>query len=741
MWSLVLTLVSPGFAADVDVAKYTVMVFMNGSDLESEGGAATDDLLEMQEIGSDASVNVVVETLGTAAWNTEGISNEENQRWLVTPGGMELLMDGLGNRPLADSDTLTDFIVWTQQNFPAEKYALIFWDHGGGSVTGYGSDELAEDGETSLSLAGIEHGIAAAVAETGETFELVGFDTCLLATVEMASLLSPYADYMVASEEVEPGHGWNYTPVLKSLVGNPAITGDKLGRVIADGFRAQANEQGTGATITLSVTDLSKVPAVVSALEALVKAGASGIGDVERLNALFSARSRAESYGGDSDMVDLGDLVKGLVSAYPKESQALLKAIDSAVVYKITSKGLPKATGLSIYYPYKGREFLADSLEMYDTVPFSEAYKEFVASYAELILADTTAPTFTEQPAAEASGEDEEGDWTSYGASVDAVAAGEIAEVYSVLAMYSEDDEETILFLGMDNDVDFDAETGEIDDTFNGAIVMLNDNPVSMFIENSDEDVIEYRIPVRLNGRSADLIVLYEYDTEAFEVVGAWPGINHQTGMAAKEIIEVKKGDKITPVFFAYNYETDEDSEYEGDTFVVKNELTVDYAELPEGEYLYGFYVIDYAQNESVSDFVDVVITADGEEVSVGDRGLGDDEIKVVVNGKRLIFDVAPEKRNNRTLVPLRAIFEALGAEVGWNGETNSITATLGGTVIELQVDNPVVRVNGKPMTLDQAPVLSGGRTLVPARFAGEALGAKVEWDEATQTVLITSAK
>ena len=116
-----------------------------------------------------------------------------------------------------------------------------------------------------------------------------------------------------------------------------------------------------------------------------------------------------------------------------------------------------------------------------------------------------------------------------------------------------------------------------------------------------------------------------------------------------------------------------------------------------------------------------------------------EDDIKVLVNGKSLTMDQPPVLVNDRTLVPVRAIFEALGAKVDWNNDTNTATGVLGGTTVEIQIENTVAKVNGKDVTLDVPAKLISDRTLVPVRFISESLGAKVDWNNDTQTVIITT--
>ncbi|MDO4978079.1 MAG: copper amine oxidase N-terminal domain-containing protein [Eubacteriales bacterium] len=114
-------------------------------------------------------------------------------------------------------------------------------------------------------------------------------------------------------------------------------------------------------------------------------------------------------------------------------------------------------------------------------------------------------------------------------------------------------------------------------------------------------------------------------------------------------------------------------------------------------------------------------------------------EIKVLLDGEELVFDVAPQLINDRTMVPMRKIFEAMGASVEWEDNTQTVTAVKGDIIVVMQIDNKVIKVNGKEITLDVPPQLVSSRTLVPVRAVAESLDAQVDWDEVSNTVIITS--
>jgi hypothetical protein len=117
------------------------MVYMCGTDLESKYGMGTSDLSEMAAATLSDKVNIIVYTGGCKQWKTSAISNSYNQIYKIESGGMRLLVQNAGTDSMVKPSTLTGFIQYCTQNYPANRNMLIFWDHGGGSLSGYGYDE------------------------------------------------------------------------------------------------------------------------------------------------------------------------------------------------------------------------------------------------------------------------------------------------------------------------------------------------------------------------------------------------------------------------------------------------------------------------------------------------------------------------------------------------------------------------------------------------------------------------
>lgn len=116
-----------------------------------------------------------------------------------------------------------------------------------------------------------------------------------------------------------------------------------------------------------------------------------------------------------------------------------------------------------------------------------------------------------------------------------------------------------------------------------------------------------------------------------------------------------------------------------------------------------------------------------------------DNVVTVKLDGQPVVFDVSPQIINDRTMIPMRKIFELFGATINWDQNTKTVTSTKGGTTVTLTIDNPNMNVNGNVVTLDTPACIVDNRTLVPVRAVAEAFQTEVGWDENSKTVFIES--
>lgn len=341
------------FYTDVATAEsVTVMVYMIGSDLESEDGSATDDLLEMADAALSENVHLVLQTGGTETWWNDVCTDDESERFVIENGDMTLLQS-LGSMNMTDADTLSDFIRFSAESYPADRYELILWDHGGGTMTGFGYDELYED--TSLTLSSL----STALYNGGVQFDFIGFDACLMATLDTAGAVNGFARYMVASQEMEPANGWRYAAWTGALGADTSMSPEKLGRIICDTYLDGCRQAGTEDNATLSLVDLGKIPLLNLTWNALGLEAVSVAMDNESFYAAYGRQAKAsENYvnsrvEGYTNMVDAGALVRRLKKVLPEFAKYFLDALGEAVVHEVHGP-CRSPSGLSVYYPFDG---------------------------------------------------------------------------------------------------------------------------------------------------------------------------------------------------------------------------------------------------------------------------------------------------------------------------------------------------------------------------------------------------
>ena len=360
---------------------WAVYWYLCGSDLESGGGFATGDLGELMEAELPENVNVVIETGGACAWQNDLVEADKLQRWVYCSEGLKLVDE----QPLAsmgDARTLSEFLQFAKDNYPAEKTAVIFWNHGGGSVTGAAFDELYDYDSLTLDEMYAAFTSVWEPSEEEWPLELIGFDTCLMATVDVAFTFSDLAHYLVASEEVEPANGWYYSEWVGALGENPSMDGAALGRVICDTYYEGCKEVGTEDNSTLSLTDLSKIWPLLDAYEDFGKEALSAACDDPGFFTQFARVAvQSENYGGNTkeqgytNMADLGHMARQSMDLHCA-SQGVLDALEDCVLYRVGGVYRAEATGLSCYYSYNGD---VDNFNSYAGLGVSTAFKYFYA--------------------------------------------------------------------------------------------------------------------------------------------------------------------------------------------------------------------------------------------------------------------------------------------------------------------------------------------------------------------------
>ena len=629
-------------AADIGDDAWTIFVYLCGTDLESEYGAATGDLGEMIQTKGD-HLRFVVETGGTETWNNEVIDNQTNQRYLIQDGEM-YLVDEVEMSNMADPQTLANFLQWGVTNYPSDHMGLILWDHGGGSITGVCFDEINYG--DSMDLKQLDSALLACAETFGRKFDFIGFDACLMATIETANVVASYADYMVASQEIMPGSGYDYTAISDFIAKNPGADGAAVGKVICDSFLASCEESGEDDVATQSVIDLSKVDELLESFNAYARGMYEAGKDATDLSQIVRGIKSSDNYGGNNategytNMVDLGGII-GAGEDYADSAKTVLKDLDLAVVYSAEGPGHQGASGLSMYYPLSIQG--SEELSIFGKVCISPYYLSFVDRQNQSGVAGTPVEDYDDTQWFDDAGEwhsteqeddshwayldeyeptgespyitfaeepqlDEQGTfWFQLDENGNENASDVSALVYEISS-----DGENLIVLGESRDVNGDWETGVFYDDFDGYWLSLPDGQnLSIYLVEVTDEYNLYTATILLNGEETNLRMKQYFADGSVEIEGTWDGID-ENGSAARNIIPLKEGDVIVPTYTAYSMDGDDELPYYGSEYTVDSETAIYYDLMEPADYRYLFSIDDIYGDYYLSDAVQFSVNEDG---------------------------------------------------------------------------------------------------------------------------------
>lgn len=624
----------------------TVMIYMCGTDLESKSGMATADLEEMVNATLGSNINVVLETGGASNWQNQIIKSNTNQRFLVMQGGLKTLDAKVGKRSMVDPDTLADFIQFSASAYPADRYMLILWDHGGGSLTAYGYDELFPGDSMSLDE------INTALKKGGVKFDMIGFDACLMATLETALVAEQYGDYLIASEAVEPGTGWYYTNWLSALSNDPAMDSLDVGKAIIDDYVKMSGNSQT----TLSMTDLAELSGTLPAVFNAFSSSTSELIAGDGFDTVASARSGSRDFSTSSkiNQIDLIHFAENLGTA---ESTALASVLGDAVKYNRNSSNISHAGGLSIYFPYQSMSKVSSAIQTYNAIGLDKSYSECIKSFASVAAGGQVTSGSSENPLGTLLGDntgsllgtllggavsssdtasastdtvtqllelflsnksmvtgDKDSSWVdedlvrsslanyqannagfsnlmlTYKGDVPTLVLTE--EQWSSVVTLEQnvyiDDGSGYIDLGLDNVADYDADNDLIM-SYDGTWMSLNGQIVAYYLVSEDQIDDSYtilgRVPALLNGTRVNIILEFTNDIPYGTVLGAqYDYAANTTDTVMKGLVPIVSGDVIDFLCDYYNYDGSfNDAYYLGEQMLATGEWEIGNAPLGDG--------------------------------------------------------------------------------------------------------------------------------------------------------------
>jgi len=593
-------------------ANWTFMVYMDGDcNLEE---SAIDDMNEMERVGSTGEVNII------ALLDRIPGYDDSNGDW-VTTKLFEVTEDPSSDRTIrsteledwdecnmGDPETLADFAVWGIENYPAEHYALIIWDHGGGWKSVANDETSGNDG---ITMPELDSALFWIINETYiERLDIIGFDTCLMGQLEVADTVAPYADIMVGSEETEDGDGWNYTPFLNTLADHPDSTPEELAINITTSFGEYYTDIKEDPMHTLSVIDLSAIPDLVSAVDTWAVAMIVNMPD--EWDTIGESRYEVESYPQrkGADFVDLYDLAwlvwyETTDASTESAAEAVMDALDAAVINSVNGSDHPYSNGLTIYFPEETIE------EGYTDVNFAAEtdWDEFLQEYHDARAIDTAAPEIAEIE------DDYEGDIPILNPgdtiTINTTITGDHILDVSFILLRIEDESAIIM--------DFD----DIVDEYGDPIEWIDgENPIefewdatSTIVANSTAYAYVPMYPIERGSELyiADGVYIPAGSTEEYNASVVF---DSETGELVSVYIELYDGTPsrwfdpdVGDSFAFYQYEITEDNLeiYLTDPLVFDGEFVTDSEPLPDGDYAIGFIVEDISGNIA-EQYIEVVV-------------------------------------------------------------------------------------------------------------------------------------
>ena len=369
---------------------WTFMVYLDAdNDLEKYG---IKDLNEMEKIGSSDEVNVLVLF---DRWNgTNGEPEDDdtsNGNWTNTKAYFvtkdddsdninSIELDDMGEENMGDPNTLSDFVNNSIKNFPAQRYALVIWNHGAGFL-GVCVDE--QNNGDYLSMNDLNYALQNINNNISQKIDFIGFDACLMQMAEVGFEMEEYVDYCVASEETEPGDGWNYETILNNLTASPEMEPEQFARsIVLDYF----NNYGKNNNYTMSAIDLMQLKSLGRDIDDFSNRLIDNFSKYE--NEIRGSRNNVQTYDNfgveDVDLFHFASLIKENIdnTDIKNSSQMLMDAINITVIAEEHGDESENSSGLSIYFPLNQSYYF----EIYKEIimPNSATWDEFLQEFFDI---------------------------------------------------------------------------------------------------------------------------------------------------------------------------------------------------------------------------------------------------------------------------------------------------------------------------------------------------------------------
>lgn len=564
------------------------------------------DVFRQTEIPDN--VTFVVQPGGATAWKDVQVNPNRTRRFVKVDKELVEVYDAPVTN-MGESETLTDFLKFCKENYPADHTMVILTDHGG-AMNGFGWESIY--GDDCLTLKELTEGFdnAYGLNEENPPIDVLYFNACLMSNSDVIHAMNGVAKYMIAGEEVGLSVSKYYGLLCEKLCENPNMNAMQLGKALIDCYAKELTTNGAliGAPqqTGMCLLDMNLAPKVYDAYANLAGSILADVADNPRLLARLSRDvSESISFAVDSykryNVTDLWLWINGLSDIYPDETKEIMDLIDEAVIYKRADGYIQDAHGISVYFPNYIEDLpsLKVALKYVDSI----SYSEDISALYYYKLAGCLNDKYTEY--CENNGIKVPGiiDYNAMGilrnsniTAIDEngnVKATIDESVYPILSdvrfELSKVDElfNIVTCYGEDRFVASDGNNG-VETVFEGKWVNISGTPLYVRVINSYDDYIIYESPVMYKDYEYRLILQCRIDDEAGVDEFTILGLRHPNDEAAtidRNVVELKPGSYITPIYYESNIAGGEITQIKGSTILYNANTRIQDESLEKGKY------------------------------------------------------------------------------------------------------------------------------------------------------------
>ncbi len=596
-------------------ASWLIMVYLD-SDNNLEPNSIF-DMDKLESVGSTDDIIMVVQWDRAPGYDSSNGDWMGTKRFLVKKGSQDGLVESqeimdLGEVDMGDMGSLSDFVKWAMQKYPAERHLLDVWDHG----SGWGSHTQDETSGTEASVQGLAEALGNAGFGPEKKLDLLVLNQCLMGQIDVAYAMQPYAKVLVASEEVIPGPGIDYAGPLSTLVQEPAMDERQLARLFVDEYERFYTEDVPQPFTTLAAYDLGKMDIVAGAAAKFTVALSRNVEQnwPKIGRSIYFAEAFAK-FGGMAtvksvssyDLLDFAGLATQEINdaGLGTAAEELKAALNEMLIAEYHGKEHPFANGLAVYFPE-------------DEIIYQQAYPEashfavesgwdnFLKAYIAAEKTDEIAPSLVIDRVSSKT-VNMNSPVSLYGTAT----GNNIVTLYRVIGTVQGD----MIFMLNNHPLtqaytDYKGER-KLPEFFDGENnIDFTWAPAAEVLTNGQKQVIAPLYPLgdgdyyfsasgsykqANEAKPFDARLVFDYRT------GQLLQATRLTDIGAQQVpsdFTPQKGDSFTPYMEFYNMQTQEYGVANADSISFGDDgLWIDLTLLPEGQYMVGLFVGDLSGN------------------------------------------------------------------------------------------------------------------------------------------------